>query len=81
MCHKCFTNEASSGYLTNMPCGEPIFVDYPVLTPQNSCFQCRGIPGPCNPWVNDLFRYNKRTSGMDLDYLNQCPCSNLGPLI
>jgi hypothetical protein len=78
MCHECLSN-ASQGYMTNTPCGEPIFVNYPVFTPRDSCIQCSGIPRPCKPWVNDLFR--EQLHPINLEYLDQCPCKNTGPLI
>ena len=80
MCHECYTNARTSGYLTSAPCGEPIFVEYPVFTPENAIFGCKGVPTPCNPWVDDLFTYRKFPY-INLDYLDKCPCENAGPLI
>lgn len=71
MCHVCLSNMNTSGYLTTAPCGEPIFVEYPLYSP--------GF-GRGNPWVNDLFTYDKFPY-MNLDYLDECPCKNAGPLI
>lgn len=75
MCHNCIQNANTSGYLTNAPCGEPIFVDYPTYKPC-SCFNCQ----PDNPWVNDLFTY-KKFPHVNIDYLDECPCKYTGPLI
>ena len=78
MCHKCITN-VSQGYMTNTPCGEPLFIDYPVLSPAYSCMQCQGFTTPCKPWANDLFKSTTKFYNID-DSIN-CPYKFTGPLI
>lgn len=77
MCHKCL--EEPQGYMTNTPCGEPVFIDYPTLSPAYSCMQCQGITPPCKPWADDLFR--SRTWFYNLNEGDNCPYRLTGPLI
>lgn len=77
-CNDLPDNPMTAGYMVDSPCGDPIFMEYPTFSIQDSHIQCSGRPRPCKPWVNDLFRVTPLNNPPSD---SKCPYYYTGPLL